>query len=101
MAESAGIKHCGTITKTPIEVKDIHFDYAGDDLATGETMSSVDSSSVDPVGELVIDSTATSGTIVQATVSAGVSGSDYTVTVLGVTSNGQKLQADCTVSVRA
>ena len=78
------------ITKVPAEVirRDVDF---GDLLFSGESLSTVGSSSVTPSGELAIDSTSISGSTVQVTLSAGVSGKRYKVFLQVTTSASQTL----------
>lgn len=78
------------IVKTPEEVLKKPMSFAGNDLATGETIVSVDSVVVSPTGQLVA-LTAVQGTDVILTLSAGLAGVDYIVVLLVTTSAGQKL----------
>jgi hypothetical protein len=88
------------LLKTPGEVRKIDIDYTDHpDLASGETIDSIQSSGVTPSG-LTIDGTAVSTPIAQVTLSAGTAGIEYTLTVLVNTSDGQKLESVVMVEVR-
>jgi hypothetical protein len=87
--DSSGPNSDGIIPKTELEVVTKDFDFAGDDLATGEAIASVDSvtitrddeAAVVPGTDLTVDSTAFSGAVAQVTFSEGVIDIGYKVVV--------------------
>jgi hypothetical protein len=82
------------LTKTPTEVKVFNFDFSAH-FTSPELIGSIASNSVTPTGEVVIDSTAFSGTAPTAQVitSGGVSGTTYRITLRVVSTEGQEIQA--------
>lgn len=84
------------IKKTSGEVVKKEFEFAGDDLATGETIASITSITADtPVGAaaLTIGGSPTfSGTVVQCTLSGGTPGFTYKLTCRAVTTASQTLE---------
>lgn len=96
----AGIKTASeVIYKAPDEVIIRDVDFDNDDLATGETLSSVDSAVVTPADELTVDSSAVSGRLAQLTLSAGTADTLYTILVTVTTSESQELQGRVKVRV--
>lgn len=87
------------IKKVPAEVIIRNLDF-GDLLSSGETVSTVSSSSVTPSGELSINSTSVSGSQVQFTLSAGTAGKRYKVFAEVSTSSSQTLDGAFFVEVR-
>ena len=73
------------------EVRFVDFKFNG--LASGETISSVSSTTVEPTGELTATNTSTSDNTVQYQIESGVSGRMYLVTIVVTTSTGQTLKA--------
>lgn len=88
------------VRKTPEEVVIKNMDFSGVDLATGETVVSIDSTEIDPSGEMVIDQATRQGNLVQVTLSGGLEGRTYEVKVMVTTSEGQELEGVGRVSVR-
>lgn len=84
--------------KTPDEVVKRTFEFAGEELATGEVISSISSSGSEPSG-ITVSSPVISGTQVQVTLSGGTAGSVYKLFLKVVTSIGQTLEACGILSV--
>jgi len=98
----AGVKTANQVfRKTPDEVVKKNFEFSGVDLATGETISSVVSTTVTPTGALTATSPVISGTKVQYTLSAGTLNGDYEVKTMVTTSLGQTLDGCGIIEVRA
>lgn len=87
------------VRKTPNETRKFDLSFASL-LATDETISSVSSTDVSPSG-LTVDSAAATGQVVQFTLSGGVAGTVYEVSVTVVSSNGQTLEGSVRASVRS
>lgn len=80
------------IVKHPESTRKVNFDLSeSDELATGETLSSVSETEVTPAGELSVDNAAISGLLVQVTLAGGVAGKEYHVQLKIPTSLGQTL----------
>jgi len=75
------------------EIVKKELDFAGDDVAIGETIASVVSTTVDPTGEVTITATSFTGLVLQLTVNcvAGIADKVYKLTAKITTSNGQTL----------
>lgn len=98
----AGIKTATEIiSKTPDEVIIRDIDFDNDDLATGETLSTIDSAVVSPseTGGLSVDSKTVSARLAQLTLSAGIADTLYTILVTVTTNENQELQARVKVRV--
>jgi hypothetical protein len=78
------------LTKTVYEDREFNFEWA-DVLATGETISS-ESVTVSPTG-VTVGTPATSGTLVQVTLSSGTANTTYELTCRITTSLGQDFEA--------
>lgn len=97
-----GVKTASEIfLKTPEEEVKKNFDFSGDDLATGEVLSSVNSVTVDPPGELVATSPQITGNKVEVLITAGLDGKQYKVHCKVTTSLGQILEGCGRVKVGA
>lgn len=91
--KTSGPNSDGIIPKTVDEVVTKNFEFAGDDLATGEELASVssvtitrdDGAAVVPGTDLTEDSNAISGTKAQVTFSKGVLDIGYKIVVKVVT----------------
>ena len=96
-----GIKRSGQILqKTPDETRSVILDWTGNpDIASGETLASVDTPTVSPSG-LTASGEAVSGTEAQVTVSGGTANTDYAVTLTCTTSASQILVGEVLVEVR-
>tara|TARA_Y100000310_G_scaffold143540_1_gene142898 strand:- start:36 stop:347 length:312 start_codon:yes stop_codon:yes gene_type:complete len=82
-------------TKTAAEIIIQNIDFVNLGLGTGETVSTVVSTTVSPSGggsDVLVDSTAVSGTKAQLTLSGGVAGTTYKVEAKVTTSGGQTLE---------
>lgn len=80
------------IYTTPVEVRIVDFEFDGDDLGSGETLSTIGTPDVSPAGELTAGSETVSGTRAQVTIQGGVAGKRYRVTAEVTTSAGQTLR---------
>lgn len=97
----AGIKSAKELLKkTPDEVVIRDFEFAGDDLASGETIASIMSVTITRIdgqamggSDLTKDSQAFSGTRVQLILSKGILNVTYEVHIKVTTSAGQTLEA--------
>lgn len=89
------------LKKTPVEVVVRPFEFSGAGLATGETLSTIVSATVDPVegSGLAIDASVIAGSQVQLTLSGGVLYHSYEVEVLVTTSTGETLETCGTMVV--
>jgi len=104
---TSGPNSDGILAKTPSEVVIKQVEFAGDDLADGETISSVDDVTItrgdgEAIGgsDLALDSSSASGTKVQLTLSGGVLGEGYVILITVTTSESQTLQGKVRMTVR-
>jgi len=97
-----GVKRASEILQmTADEVRIVEYDWSdNNDLATGETFSSIAVPTVSPVGSLAAINQAVSGTAATVTVQGGTDYQDYTVNVIVTTNTGQKLEGEILVKVR-
>ena len=79
------------IRVTSNEIRFINFNFNG--LSSGESISAVSSTTVEPSGELTATNTAINGNSVQYQVQSGVSGRIYLITIVVTTSDSQTLEA--------
>ena len=76
------------------EERIVNFSFAGsEDLATGETISSIATPDVTPVTDpvLTVADNGVSGTTAQVKISGGVAGTKYIVRILATSSSSQKI----------
>lgn len=96
-----GIKSAPQVfAKTPNEVVIKDFEFAGDELSTGETLSAVVSVTITPGGSLTSSNHVVSGTRAQVTLSGGTDGVDYDVLAKVTTSLSQTLEGCGRIQVR-
>ena len=94
------------LRKSPTEVVDFAVSFAND-MSTGETVNSVDSTTITDVdgntisGELTIDSSSAAGQTASYTFSSGTAGTVYYCTVTVTTSEGEVLVGVFRVAVYA
>jgi hypothetical protein len=89
------------LQKTPDETRKIVLDWTGnDDLASGETLASVDTPTVSPSG-LTASGEAVSDAQAQVTLSGGTANTDYAVTLSCTTTESQILEGEVLVHVRS
>jgi hypothetical protein len=91
----------GIVQKRPADVLDYDIEFADwiADLGDSDTIT-VATAVLDVTGELVIDSTQISGSIVKIWLSGGVDGSTYVVTLSITTAAGRFKEVDFKVRVR-
>jgi hypothetical protein len=88
----------GAVTQQPAERMSYSFQYQ-EALDAGETLSEA-TFSVDPTGELVVESTVTLPTHLQFWVTGGVDRRRYKVTATVTTSSGRVFQDELLISIR-
>lgn len=82
------------LRKTPTEVVTKDFEFKGEDLADGETLTGTPTFAILPVTvpALAQSGAGSSGTIAQVTFSGGLAGTRYEIVCTAVTSLSQTLQ---------
>lgn len=92
-----------TLPKTAAEVRVYEFDFSAQpEIRVGEqTITSVESITVTPSGELTLGSASISGALVQVQISGGVAGTRYLLKVLVHLSGGGKIEMGAVLSIIA
>ena len=90
----------GSITKQPREIKSITIRY-DDALDEGDSIILIDSWSVEPPNEMVINPTLVATDRVRIWISEGVDGREYKATVIVSTNGGERHEDELIVKVRA